>query len=523
MIAACFPEACQAEGRLVVAALRRSLSSAQVEHRTAQKLADAEIILAMNPDEAIEKCLLSWLDGSGNKKLLLFGRLPPALSRRLCVQEATWPPAFLGSVRAAPAAPHAYSESACRIVYGSKAAKLGFFPWTRAVERFDFTDEWNNLGFGGIRAEGSPWGFSQSCRTPSDQELATVNVGGSAFATYASLHDEGNSSILWFNRPAGPIDSCEWRLVEDFIANYRSDNLPCQPVISEIPFGFDCAVTMRLDCDEDIDSSRPLWEEYRAAGVPFSLAVNTSLLGDKRHHSILREVVASGGSILSHSATHAVNWGGSYEAASVEATKSKRELEELIGDKIPYAVSPFHQTPPYAIRALRDADYRGCVGGIIRNDPDFLFARGGEVEGFGADFIGHSQQHMLHGDCLLKSEDPIAVSKEAFALAYHTKTLFGFLDHPFSSRYQYGWRDEKQRSNAHRQLIEHMRSVAKSPIFLSQGSALDFLRRKAAAQMVREGNVYRLEEGIGADGSPLRFAAEYKGRTYNVSEEVIPV
>jgi len=219
MIAACFPETCQAEGRLVVAALRRSLSSAQVEQRTAQRLAKEEIILAINPDEALGKCLVSWLDGSGNKKLLLFGRLPEVLSRRLYLQKAAWPPGFLEALRAAPAAPHAYSESTCHIVYGSKAAKLGFFPWTRAAERFDFTDEWNNLGFGGIRAEGSPWGFAQACRTPSDQELATVNVGGSAFATYASLHDEGNSSILWFNRPAGPIDSCEWRLVEDFIAN----------------------------------------------------------------------------------------------------------------------------------------------------------------------------------------------------------------------------------------------------------------------------------------------------------------
>jgi hypothetical protein len=198
-------------------------------------------------------------------------------------------------------------------------------------------------------------------------------------------------------------------------------------------------------------------------------------------------------------------------------------LEELIDSEVAYAVSPFHQTPPYALRALRDAGYRGCVGGIIRNDPDFLFARGGEVEGFGADFVGHSQQHMLHGDCLLESADPIAVSKEAFDLACRTKTLFGFLDHPFSTRYQYGWRDEEQRSAAHRQLIGHVRSVAKSPVFLSEGSALGFLRRKAAARVVRDGNGYRLEEEIDAGSSPLQFAAEYKGRTYNISKEAIPV
>jgi len=523
MIAVCFPQDCQAEGRLVGAALRRSVSSAQAEGRDVQDIAGSELVLAVNPDADLGAGLLTWLESAGKKKLILFGRLPETLSQRLSLQESVWPPDFSSSVRAAPAPAHAYSESACRIVYGPKATTLGFFPWTRAAERFDFTDEWNNLGFGAIRAGDSPWGFAQACRAPADRELATVNTCDSATSTYASLHDEANHSILWFNRAVGPIDSCEWRLVEEFIANYRCDELPCQPVISEIPFGFDCAVTMRLDCDEDIESSRALWEEYRAAGVPFSLAIHTSLVGDMRHHAILREVAASGGSILSHSATHAPNWGGSYEAASVEASESKRVLEELIDGEVPYAVSPFHQTPPYALRALHNAGYRGCVGGIIRNDPDFLFARGGEVEGFGGYFVGHSQQHMLHGDCLLESGDPIAVSKEAFDLAYRTKTLFGFLDHPFSSRYQYGWRDEEQRSAAHRQLIGHIRSVANSPVFLSEGDALDFLRRKAAARVVRDGNGYRLEEEIDAGSLPLPFAAEYKGRTYNISKEAIPV
>lgn len=523
MIAVCFPENCQAEGRLVSAALRRSVSRAQVEPRNAQSIADTEIVLAVNPDADLGAGLISWLESAGRKKLILFGRLPENLSQRMSLQESVWPPDFSASVHAAPALPHAHSESLCRIAYGSNAAKLGFFPWTRAAERFDFTDEWNNLGFGAIRADGSPWGFAQACRAPADRELATIRIGESAVATYAALHDEANCSILWFNRPTGPIDSCEWRLVEEFVANYRSDDLPCQPVISEIPFGFDCAVTMRLDCDEDIESSRALWEEYRAAGVPFSLAIHTSLLGDKRHHSIIREVAASGGSVLSHSATHAPNWGGSYEAASVEASESKRALKELIDGEVPYVVSPFHQTPPYALRALHNAGYRGCVGGIIRNDPEFLFARGGEIEGYGAELVGHSQQHMLHGDCLLESGDPIAVSKEAFDLACRTKTLFGFLDHPFSARYQYGWRDEEQRSAAHRQLIGHIKTVAKSPVFLSEGDALDFLRRKAAARVVCEGNTYRLTEETAADGSPLPFAAEYKGGTYNISKEAIAV
>ena len=96
-------------------------------------------------------------------------------------------------------------------------------------------------------------------------------------------------------------------------------------------------------------------------------------------NAILRELAAEDGGILSHTATHAPNWGGRYESALQEARDSKAAIERVIDRPVQYVVSPFHQTPAYALDALVDSGYTGCIGGIIRNDPEFLFARGGCV------------------------------------------------------------------------------------------------------------------------------------------------
>jgi hypothetical protein len=130
---------------------------------------------------------------------------------------------------------------------------------------------------------------------------------------------------------------------------------------------------------------------------------------------------------------------------------------------------------------------------------------------------------MLHGDCLLSDGDPLAVSKQAFDLAMASKTLFGYLDHPFSARYQYGWSDESSRIAAHRELVGHIRSVAKKPLFLSEDRALDFISRKAAARLVQDGDRFRLEEDNVDEVVDFDFSAEYRGKVYNVSSEEIPV
>jgi hypothetical protein len=183
-----------------------------------------------------------------------------------------------------------------------------------------------------------------------------------------------------------------------------------------------------------------------------------------------------------------------------------------------YAVSPFHQTPHYALAGLADAGYAGCIGGIIRNDPEFLLARGGVLADMPRGFIGHSQQCMLHGDCMLAEGDPLAVFKAAFELAYETKTLFGYLDHPFSERYQYGWRTEAERIAAHEAFVSFIRSRAGRPLFVNEEVAMDFLLAKSLHDVVEDRDGFFVKPVWHIEQS-LALAVEYRGECVNVSED----
>lgn len=498
-------------GQLVMAALKRSVSSTQVEWRTLGALgaSQSKIIVAINPTEDFGHQLLARLQ-SGDCKMLFLGHLPACLVSALKLQPLEWPSNLLEASRSSLAPTYGYAESQAVVRYRPVAAKLKAANWSRPFERFDFTDEWNNLGYGAIRADQSIWAIAQPLKADLQHEVAGIEVGDVDSASYCGLFDDFTTSVLWINRPVGLIDTYEWRLVEYFMASYRSDELPCQPVIHEIPWGYDAAITMRLDCDEDVESARPLWSAYREMQIPFSLAIHTTNLSSDRHDQILKEMALAGESLLSHTATHAPNWGGSYEAALQEGIESATRIRSNSGHSVRYAVSPFHQTPDYALKGLADAGFLGVIGGIIRNDPEFLIARGGELAGLPNGFVGHSQQTMLHGDCMLSEGDPLAIFKAAFDRAQETKTLFGYLDHPFSERYQYGWSDEASRVTQHRSLVKYIRSQTENPIFLSEDEAMDFLRDKMQWHLRLNQGRYRLEYTGGAV-QPLSPTVEYRG------------
>ena len=498
---------------LVLAALRRSVSKTQVRLISSSLLDanDSRIVVAIEPDEVMMERLQIWM-GRGPCKLIVLGNIPPPLMDFLCLQRVDWPSEPFGWHRSMPAPAYRYAESAAAIRYTKLLGRFGFQHWQRALERFDFTNEWNNLGFGAVRTDSSLWSLSVPVVAKDDTALAEVFLEGKPILTYSTLMDRGLNSVLWFNRKVGPIDSFEWCLVERYISSWRHEELPCQPVLQEIPWGHEAAVTMRLDCDEDVESARPLREAYKAMEVPFSLAVHTTNLDAPRQHAILREMALAGECILSHTATHASNWGGSYEAAMQEARESATRLQGVTGQKVRYAVSPFHQSPPYALAALADAGYSGCIGGIICSDPEFLIARGGALAGLPNGFVGHSQQHMLHGDCLLDDGDPLAVFKQAFDRARETRTLFGYLDHPFSQRYQYGWTDEATRIKTHQKLIEYIRSQAPSTLFLSENEALDFLLAKSEWNVIQQGDYFELQPPLpGKTFSRLAPSVDYAG------------
>ncbi len=507
-------------GELVLAAIRRSVSTSGASAIASGDLTQTNFLLAINPDEALGKELLAWLS-VGKRKLILFGRLPDCLLNHFGITLKALPEPTDHWARSSAAKSGQYAESRASIRYLSSAPLLESQDWHRALERFDFTDEWNNLGFGAVRAEGSIWSIAAGLRAPDSAEVANIQLDGQVLATYCALFDERETSVLWVNREVGLIDSFEWRLIETFISNWRYETLPCQPVLSEIPFGHDAAITMRLDCDEDIASAKPLWQTYCEAGVPLSLALHTNNLPNESHAEFLQTFIAAGGAILSHTATHAPNWGGSYEAAHWEGVESRDKIEKVTGIRVNYAVSPFHQSPDYALAALCDAGYLGCIGGIIRNDPEFLIARGGELAHLPRGFVGHSQQSMMHGDCMLANGDPLAIFKQSFDRASETRTLFGYLDHPFSNRYQYGWSDEESRAAAHKDFITYIREKSAQPIFLDECQTLDFLRSRAAIQFSREGNTWIASVPLTNNG--LRFAAEFCGSLYEITDGVVLV
>lgn len=478
-------------GRYVVAAVQRSVSAAQVLRISRSSIGMmVDTIIAVDVSDALGEELAGWLRARP-RKLIVFGRMPQALAELLNYQVSDGTTSLQTAARSEPAPSREWRESAAAVQYTPLAKTLGTQLWHRPFERFDFTDEWNNLGFGAIRADASIWSVAGVAQVPLETELAAVHIDGERSFSYAALWDVGPSSVLWFNRKVGPCDSFEWRVVENFLSAYQASQLPCHPVLSEIPWGADAAITSRLDCDEDVESARPLWQTYRHLGVPFTLAVHTQNLCNPEHFPILRELLADGGAVLSHTATHAPNWGGSYEAALQEGLTSAALIQDVIGQRPRYAVSPFHQTPPYALQALSDAGYDGCIGGIIRNDPEFVIGRGGALADLPAGFVGHSQQCMLHGDCVLAQGDPLAIFKQAFDLAFETDTLFGYLDHPFSSRYSYGWSDEPARIAVHEQFVAYMKSRAAKPLFMTEETAMDFLRYKSLTQVVMENGALR--------------------------------
>jgi len=516
MIGVLYPQPQGHVGQLVLAAFQRSVSTAQACAISMAAIDTVSILVAVNVPDSWGAQIVEWLGVAGKgRKLLVFGTVPGTLIAHLGWKVQDRPSQLSDASRSSAAPQFGCSESAASVIYGEAAKSLGGASWRRAFERFDFTDEWNNLGFGAIRDDASCWALSMALDAAGD-EIASVHIGQEAVTSYSALADRGAASVLWINRGAGSIDSFEWRLVENFISGYRSDQLYCQPVLREIPFGFDTAITSRLDCDEDVESARPLWQTYRELAIPFSLAVHTQNLKDERHHVLLRDLVAADEAVLSHTATHAPNWGGSYDAALGEGLESASLLRDVIGEPVRYAVSPFHQTPDYALQGLADAGYAGCIGGIIRNDPDFLLARGGVLAGMPDGFVGHSQQCMLHGDCMLSGGDPLAIFKQAFDQAMDSATLFGYLDHPFSERYAYGWESETQRIQAHTDLIAYIRSRSVQPVFMNENVAMDFLQMKGRVQVIetKDGFVTSSTTHTGA----LQLAIDFKNEVVSAQQ-----
>lgn len=497
---------------IVATAMVRSFSAAQIA-RTSQSArhgVDGGAVL-INPGD--DRCALVGRLLSSGGKVLLSGRLGPRLAEQIGLDVDGR--CAMREVMAAPrvnAAVH-HNESPAAVIYDDRHELSRRSPLpVRPLCRFDFANEWNNFSFGRIQAAGGPWSIAVSAEAAGAYPIAwACEQRGGRASVYAGLFETENGAALWFNRPVGPADSLEWTIVEAFFGDYRADDLPCFPYLSEIPADYGSAATMRIDCDEAVGSARPLFELYRDHGLPFSLAVATGLPMDAVDWKLARDVIAAGGTVASHSADHLPNWGGDIESAYRQGLGSKRWLEQHLPQAAPvrYAVSPFHQTPAFAVRALSKAGYRGVVGGSIACWPEAVLGRAGQFPFVTRRFVALTSQCMLHGDCVRRYGNSIDSYRQCFEQHFAAGSVFGYLDHPFSARYQYGWDSEAQRIDAHNTLIGFIQSHP--PVWWAGTTqVLSFLYRRNCCRLAvsRDGELH-VASPAGALGPPI--AVHWKG------------
>lgn len=329
----------------------------------------------------------------------------------------------------------------------------------RFFYRFDFMNEWNNLGYGAITNDNSIWSIHDCLDVIDCEPLSHIYDIDEKMSVFSCVRNFDNSSILYINREVATIDGLDWSTVEDFLTSYRSEELPSLPIISDIPFGCSSVASLRLDCDQSIINSKPLVELYKKYNINISLAISTGINISQEDIDFLNHFYNNGGGVLSHTVNHHYYWGESYNIAYAEAITSKKWIEESIENltKLKYAVSPFHSNKPYSLHSLKDAGYEGFISGIIHNDPEFLMCTSGEIPFVNGKIVTHSQQCMLHGDSYHRINNSIEIYKKSFDNHYLANKMFGYLDHPFGS-YDYGWSSEEERLSVHEEFINHINS-----------------------------------------------------------------
>jgi hypothetical protein len=506
---------------IVGKALVRSFSEAQVRVSSLDDVSEIPTSLVITTDGTATECLHRALAfGTVPRKVLIFGPIDESVADLIGLEiDAEFPFDSADSCahvpQALPDAPTSTmaDESLLAVSYSRTHPLAETVPYQRRhFCRFDFFNEWNNLGYGRIGLNGSIWDLACPARADGAQEIATVHRGEDGTGIlYCSLYEVEGLSVLWFNRSAGPVDGLDWAMVEEFFSNWRADELPCNPYLLDVPYGFSGAVTMRLDCDQGVASSLPLLQLYQDNGVPLSLALTTSLPIGPRDHQVIEKVIDGGGAVVSHSHTHPSDWGGTPIAAQGEYRAASDWLCAHVPLSRPdLAVSPFHQNSVSILPALAREGCNAFVGGIIHNDPEYLMARAGRIPRVDASLVSLSQQCMLHGDSYHRRDgDGLELYKQSFEFSISARGLFGYLDHPFSEEYQYGWTDEAERCQVHQFFLSYIGS--REGLWRPNlADALDFVRRKAVTRVFVDDGQSLCSDSPAVNGAPSP-AISYRG------------
>ena len=397
----------------------------------------------------------------------------------------------------------------------SKRNQLYKHNYKRYFEYYSYEKEWNNFGYGKITNSNLLFNISSTVKLNVINELSFIqNKKKNYCGSYSGLWKNDNC-ILWFNRLAGPFDSFEWRVLENFVSNLKYKDFKCIPLVLEIPYKDKAVATVRLDCDEDLASSEKLVDFYKKKRISVSLAVVTNLLNIKKNVTFLKRITKSNIDILSHSKTHRPNWGGNFEAALWEGNESRNDIYRALKLVTNVAVSPFHQSPKYAVKALEKSGFGLLISGIIKNDPFMVISRAGKSIHTDK-IVCLTQQCMLHGD-IAESKNSLKDYYETIKLFKHSKMIFGYLDHPFSKRYKYGWENEKKRISYHKKIVEHLKQ--KEFTFYNISKIAEFIQNKNKIIIKKDNNKFFLRND--SYKNKMVYGVEYKGKKFKLSYNLI--
>ena len=362
----------------------------------------------------------------------------------------------------------------------------------RPLWRYDFDVEWNNNFCGNISNENKILNLSHNCLLIKGKNVAFIKNSKNQNIPLISEFEINGNIIIWINRNLSLVDLPEWKIIEEFISNGYFRKYPCIPYLSEYSASENGLITMRLDCDEDIESARKIFEIYKKNGLPISLAITTNQIKENQFISSLpKEVIDYGGTILNHSHSHPINWGGSKDKIKKEIKTSNNIIKKTYGIQAEYAVSPFHHLTWNALEVLNELDFKGVIAGISSSHHEFLIIKGGLIDEK-LDILLHSQQCMIHGDCLTKIRT-LDSYLNAFSSYSNLGFSTGYLDHPISTRYDYGWINFERQVKTHQQIIEYL--LNKNIKFIDQKELFERLAAKEKIQLktINKNDSYSLE------------------------------
>ena len=154
-----------------------------------------------------------------NSKIIIFGKIPHNILNFVDGKEINNSNFKDSDIQAAQ--PNRTSMSKLNIHYNQfKDLDISDI-FDRPLKRFDYEDEWNNLGFDFISGKEIN-NYSFNC--DNYLSLASLFIDKQKIGDFSGIFDFKKSSLLWVGSETSYFRSNEWSIAEKYFSNYNNKN-----------------------------------------------------------------------------------------------------------------------------------------------------------------------------------------------------------------------------------------------------------------------------------------------------------